>query len=188
MARLRFGEPIPLTRLISLAEIAPAHIEALLDQAFGADRHGRTAYLLRDGVDAVCALSFAALDSDGDLLGTLQCWPVALQVPDGALMPLILVGPVAVAPALQGGGIGRLMMDHMLAIADAGAADALMMIGDPDYYDRFFGFSADATSGWELPGPVERHRLLARIRRSGGVPAVGRIIPDPAFATRPRAP
>ena len=42
------------------------------------------------------------------------------------------------------------------------------MIGDPDYYGRFWGFTADATGGWTLPGPFEAHRLLAR----GATPAV----------------
>ncbi|HEX8387541.1 MAG TPA: GNAT family N-acetyltransferase, partial [Sphingomonas sp.] len=27
---------------------------------------------------------------------------------------------------------------------------------------RFFGFTAERTSRWRLPGPVERRRLLAR--------------------------
>ena len=62
--------------------------------------------------------------------------------------------------------------------ADAGAADALMMIGDPEYYGRFCGFTADVTGGWALPGPVERHRLLARIKRADGVPREGVIGPD----------
>ncbi len=38
----------------------------------------------------------------------------------------------------------------------------MAMIGDPEYYGRFFGFTADATANWELPGPVERRRLLAK--------------------------
>jgi predicted N-acetyltransferase YhbS len=36
-----------------------------------------------------------------------------------------------------------------------------VLIGDPEYYGRF-GFTAEATAGWEVPGPVERRRLLAR--------------------------
>ena len=71
-----------------------------------------------------------------------------------------------------------MLMTQMLHIADSGVADALMMIGDPEYYGRFFGFTAEATSGWHLPGPVERHRLLARIRRCGGVATEGVIEPD----------
>jgi predicted N-acetyltransferase YhbS len=57
------------------------------------------------------------------------------------------------------------------------------MIGDPEYYGRFFGFSAAITGGWVLPGPVERHRLLARIKGDTARFAVaGPITPNPAFA------
>ena len=167
-----------MTEILPLNQIPAADVESLLDAAFGADRHGRTAYKLRAGTKAIPALSFAAVD-DGVLIGTLQSWPVVLETPSGERAPLTLVGPVAVSPALQRGGIGRKLMTHMLATADAGAADALMMIGDPEYYGRFFGFTADATGGWHLPGPVERHRLLARISRAGGVPREGVIGPNP---------
>ena len=167
-----------MTEILPLNQIPAADVESLLDAAFGADRHGRTAYKLRAGTKAITALSFAAVD-DGVLIGTLQSWPVVLETPSGTRAPLTLVGPVAVSPALQRGGIGRALMTHMLAVADAGTADALMMIGDPEYYGRFFGFSADATGGWHLPGPVERHRLLARISRAGGVPREGVIGPNP---------
>ncbi len=166
-----------MTKILPLNQIPTADVEALLDAAFGADRHGRTAYKLRAGTKAIPALSVAAVD-DGVLIGTLQSWPVVLETPSGERAPLTLVGPVAVSPALQRSGVGRMLMTHMLATADAGAADALMMIGDPEYYGRFFGFTADATGGWALPGPVERHRLLARISRAGGVPSAGVIGQD----------
>ncbi len=161
-----------------LSLIDPLAVEALLDAAFGADRHGRTAYRMRTGTQAIDALSFAALEGEM-LMGTIQCWPVLLGEDR-----LVLVGPVAVLPETQGKGIGKLLMTQTLRVADAGWADALMMIGDPDYYGRFFGFTAEATGGWDVPGPVERHRLLARIRRLGGVNATGMIEPDPNFALR----
>jgi predicted N-acetyltransferase YhbS len=161
---------------VPLSQIDPQAVEALLDASFGADRRGRTAYRMRDGTQAIAGLSFAALD-EGVLLGTIQSWPVRLGQDR-----LALVGPVAVMPDAQGKGIGKLLMTAMLAAADAGSADALMMIGDPDYYGRFFGFTAEATAGWDVPGPVERHRLLARVRRAGGVGALGMIEPDLTFA------
>lgn len=145
--------------LAPLTTVTPDAVEALLDRAFGADRHGRTAYRLREGATAIAQLSLAAFAGD-DLAGTIQCWPVALE---GA--PMVMVGPVAVEPARQNTGVGRAMMRAMLAAADAGAAphaDALMMVGDPDYYLKF-GFDARETAGWRLPGPWDPHRLLARL-------------------------
>lgn len=172
-----------MIEIAPLTQADPAHVEALLDVAFGADRKTRTAYRMRDGVAAVPALSFAAFDGSR-LIGTLQSWPVALEAEDGQQAPMILVGPVAVLPEIQRGGLGRRLMTALINAAQDEGHDALMMIGDPEYYGRFFGFSDEATAEWTVPGPVERRRLLARIRRPGGVPAAGRIIPDPAFATR----
>jgi predicted N-acetyltransferase YhbS len=146
-----------VTEIRPLNQIAAADVESLLDAAFGTDRHGRTAYKLRAGTVAIPSLSFAAVEG-GVLVGSLQSWPVALETPSGRRAPLTLVGPVAVSPTLQRGGIGRMLMTHMLAVADAGAAEV--------------------TGGWYLPGPVERHRLLARIRCAGGIPRKGLIGPD----------
>jgi predicted N-acetyltransferase YhbS len=170
-----------LITLVPLSSIAPDQVEHLLDDAFGTDRHHRTAYRLREGMPFIDALSFAAVEN-GQLLGSIQAWPASVRNAEGA-DPIILVGPVAVTPELQGRGIGKMLMARLLETADAGAADAMVMIGDPDYYGRFFGFHADSTSGWDVAGPVERHRLLARIRRPGGVRAIGQLGPDPSFAT-----
>ncbi|MFB9049651.1 MULTISPECIES: GNAT family N-acetyltransferase [Sphingobium] len=136
-------------------------IERLLDAAFGADRHGRTAYLIRDGMPWLPQLSFGMEDERGRLIGSLQSWPVALAHADGGRTPLIMVGPVAVDPAVQGTGHGRALMDAVVAAARAQRSDPLMMIGDPEYYGRFWGFSAEATGGWDCPGPFEPRRLLA---------------------------
>ncbi len=148
-----------------LAGTADGAIATLLDAAFGPDRHGRTAYRVRRGMAWLTELSFAAHDAAGGLAGVLQCWPVALAGADGVEAPLIMVGPVAVRPDLQLHGLGRRLMDHLVVVADAlpqAQALPLMMIGDPDYYGRFWGFTAEGTGEWEAPGPVERHRLLAR--------------------------
>jgi predicted N-acetyltransferase YhbS len=148
--------------LTPLTTAAPDEVEALLDAAFGADRRARTAYRLREGASPVAALSFAAWDGER-LVGTLQSWPVALHTAGGT-DPLVMVGPVAVAPDRQGSGVGRALMAALHEAADAGGWDALMMIGDPEYYARF-GYSADATGCWRIDGPYEQRRLLARLRR-----------------------
>jgi predicted N-acetyltransferase YhbS len=158
---------------VPIATVDPAAVEALLDRAFGRDRHGRTAYRLREGVGAIPELSFAAID-DGELAGTIQCWPVELVDDDGVRWPLVLVGPVAVEPARQRGGLGKELMHQALDAAVERDLDrAMMLIGDPEYYGRFWGFDRDATGGWRLPGPVERHRLLAR---GSAVPALAGVV------------
>jgi predicted N-acetyltransferase YhbS len=147
-----------LITLSPLADADPDAVERLLDAAFGTDRHGRTAYKLREGMCVIPELSFAAWE-DERMVGALQCWPIALHNDQGET-PLILVGPVAVDPERQQQGIGRAMMREMLT--HTAEREALVLIGDPEYYGRHFGFIADASANWELPGPFERRRLLAR--------------------------
>ncbi len=156
-----------------LAAIAPDSTDALLDSAFGTDRRGRTAYKIRSDMHFEASLSFAAVDGD-TLVGVIQCWPIALAIDTGGAAPLVMIGPVAVLPERQRDGIGRMLMNHMLAEAERTGQDrALMLIGDPEYYGRFFGFSSDATSQWRAAGPVEQHRLLAR---GPDVPAVAGML------------
>ena len=152
--------------------------------AFGTDRFARTAYLCRTGTHALPALSFAVTDH-AMLVGSLQCWPVALAADHGIRVPMVMVGPVAVAPAAQRTGIGRMLMQALMDSAENAAHGALMMIGDPEYYERFFGFSAAATAHWRVPGPFDPRRLLARAVAGHAVPTgPGVIMPDTAHAYR----
>ncbi|WP_375271742.1 GNAT family N-acetyltransferase, partial [Sphingomonas sp.] len=94
--------------LVPIGEVDARAVEQLLDRAFGRDRHGRTAYLLRAGTHAIAAMSFAAVQGEA-LVGTIQCWPVwfAPEAAHAPRVPIILVGPVAVTPERQQDGIGR---------------------------------------------------------------------------------
>lgn len=167
-----------MTQLVPLAAVEPDAVEALLDRAFGPDRHLRTAYRIRAGSAPVPELSFAAVEGD-TLLGSIQCWPIALECDGGGSVPMIMVGPVAVEPDHQQSGIGRALMNRMLDAVPGCPAEGcatLMLVGDPEYYERFFGFTAAHTGGWRLPGPFEPRRLLAR----------GEAMPDCAGMIGPR--
>ncbi|MFY8074741.1 MAG: GNAT family N-acetyltransferase [Sphingorhabdus lacus] len=140
--------------LLSLNEIPFEDVETLLDDAFGTDRHQRTAYKLRQGMPVVDHLSFGIVE-DQQCIGSIQCWPIAVNT-----TPILLVGPVAVAPAWQNRGLGHQLMNAMLA-AVRPDDPPMVMIGDPEYYGRF-GFDAEGTGHWTLPGPWELRRLLLR--------------------------
>lgn len=167
--------------LIPLSAVDDSMIEAVLDRAFGPDRHARTAYRIRAGMTPLDALSFAALDEDDLLVGTIQCWPIGLGTADGGQVPLVMVGPVAVVPERQGEGFGVGLMSAMieadarLAASTAGSLPQVL-IGDAEYYGRW-GFSAAATSGWRCPGPYEQHRLLARGSALSAMPGQGMLGP-----------
>lgn len=171
-----------MSHIVPLQEYSEAAIDQILDAAFGPDRHGRTAYRIRNGMDWMPALSFASLDDKGRLIGTLQSWPVALTLADGTQLPLIMVGPVAVLPDHQKGGHGRAMMDAVVDAARRLKTEPLMMIGDPEYYGRFWGFAADGTAGWDAPGPFEARRLLALSVDGRDVTGVGMLAPRQVIA------
>lgn len=166
-----------MATLIPLADVSAELVEALLDEAFEPERKTRTAYKVREGTDWLPGLSFAALDDNDMLVGTIQCWPVALTDADGRRHPMIMVGPVAVMPGQQGMGYGKALMTASLAAIDPRAALPQVMIGDPEYYGRFWGFTNAPTGGWQLPGPFEQHRLLARCENPAVLPESGMLGP-----------
>lgn len=135
------------------AHIAPR--EALLDACFGPDRLAKTCELIRRGRLPADGLAFAALDGD-DLVGTVRLW----HVDAGSAGPALLLGPLGIAPARQGEGIGRALMRHALVAAAARGHRAVVLVGDAPYYARF-GFSDRFTGALVMPGPVERARFLA---------------------------
>ncbi len=167
--------------LIPLSAVDPDMVEALLDRAFGPDRHARTAYRIRAGMEPLDALSFAVMDAAELLVGTIQCYPIALMDTQARGVPLVMVGPVAVVPERQNEGFGAGLMAAMLDAEARLSADgvppfAQVLIGDADYYGRW-GFSAAMTGGWRCPGPYEQHRLLARGPALSAMPAQGMLGP-----------
>lgn len=158
-----------MAELVALNSVNAGDVEDLLDDAFGIDRHQRTAYLLRQNMPVIDHLSFAVVD-DGAVVGSIQCWPVS--VGDASL---VLVGPVAVSSNRQNQGIGHRLMRATLAAATPDDAP-MVMIGAPEYYGRF-GFVADDTGGWTLPGPWEPHRLLLCNPHAKRLPETGMVGP-----------
>lgn len=174
--------------IVPLANIATHAIESLLDAAFEPERKRRTSYLIRANQPWLPALSFAARDAAGFFCGQLQCTRVSLTTPEGDVQPITFVGPLAVLPSHQAHGVGRALMGALMSAEERGLSDtdAFAVIGDPDYFARLFDFSAALTQGWEVPGPVDRHRLLAKTTRVGGLPCVARLGP-PMLGTAPFA-
>ena len=162
--------------LIPLDGVDPAMVEQLLDRAFGPGRLERTAYKVRGNAQALPTLSFAAVDENDLLVATIQAWPVALTDGSGRAHPLIMVGPVAVLPERQGEGFGSALMLAQAQAIDPAAPLPQVLIGDEPYYGRF-GFGAEHTRGWTLPGPWDPARLLLRCANPAILPQEGVLGP-----------
>jgi len=129
--------------------------EALLDQAFGATRRRKTSERLRAGRLPADGLAFAATDGKR-VVGTARLWNIACD----SGQPALLLGPVAVEASCRNRGIGAALVRHAIRVARRLGHGAVILVGDAPYYSRF-GFTAEKTTSIRLPGPVERHRLLA---------------------------
>ena len=156
-----------MATIVPLSAIDPALVEELLDAAFGDGRHARTAYRIREGMDWLEALSFAALDDEDYLVGTIQLWPVALTDPKGRAHPMIMVGPVAVMPGRQGEGFGKALMAASLGAIDAGFDDGA---APRSRLLRSLGLPRRSHAGLALPRPV-RETPPASTQRQSGDPA-----------------
>lgn len=150
-------------------------IEALLDLAFGADRHAKRSYAYRRGVGSVAALRLVARDPARRLVGTLRFWPIGIDGSGAAPRPALLLGPLAVEPALKGQGVGRALMAEGLSRAAARGHGLILLVGDIAYYGQF-GFVPAAPLGFVMPGE-QPQRLLCRALSPGADAGPGVLVP-----------
>lgn len=151
-----------------------AAVSRLVSDAFGPERFRKTVYRFRDGVPPIASLSRVAVE-DGRVIGTLRFWPVELA--DGRAT--LLLGPLAISPTWRGRGLGAELMRAGIAAARAEGYRSILLVGDPEYYERF-GFTRDAARHLALPGPVEERRFLALALVAGaldGADGIVRVVP-----------
>ncbi|GGH30668.1 GCN5 family N-acetyltransferase [Alsobacter metallidurans] len=152
--------------------------EALLDAALGPARTLKTCERLREG--RLPALALAA-ERAGRLVGTVRLWNISAGPGRAALM----LGPLAVDGAARSEGLGGKLMRAALTLAAATGHEAVLLVGDAPYYQRF-GFSADLTSALWMPGPVERERFLGlELKPDALRGAHGLVSPTGVLAPKP---
>jgi predicted N-acetyltransferase YhbS len=171
--------------MVTIRHEMPADIDAredLLDRVWGPSRLGKTAERLREGRKPATGLSFVA-EHDGNIVGTVRLWEVCA----GPSRPAVLLGPLAVDEAERCRGIGRALTRRAIAAARRREHRAMLLVGDAAYYQRF-GFSTEKTGALWLPGPYQRHRLLACELAPGAldgarglVSATGNAAPAPSL-------
>jgi predicted N-acetyltransferase YhbS len=154
--------------------------EVLLDRVFGEGRFAKTCEALRRGRMPSPGLSFAARN-DGGLVGSVRLWDIIA----GTAGPAVLLGPLAVAPEMQGRGIGSTLMRHAIHEAALSGHRAILLVGDEPFYGRF-GFTSMAVKALDLPGPVERDRFQGLELTPGALAGVrGLVVPAGAVLLTP---
>ena len=85
------------------------------------------------------------------------------------------LGPLSVAPAWQGRGVGQALVQDGLRALEALGAAGCVVLGDPAYYGRF-GFESDLALRYGPEPSPYLQRLVLR-----GAPPRGEVRYDPAF-------
>ena len=163
---IRHERPVDIPRLHALAAAAfkQVAIADLLDN-------------LRD--DGALLMSHAAW-LDGELAG--QAAYSMVSVGDGECPAL---GPIGVAPAFQGQGIGGALIMAGMAELRAAGHGLLFLVGSPGYYPRF-GFCPALplgfTSDYVPPGGKHAHFMVIELRDGALYEHSGHVRYHPAFA------
>lgn len=97
------------------------------------------------------AFSLVATREDGAIVGHVTFTTCIL---DGSAAGVVLLGPLAVAPALQHQGLGSALVREGLRQLEASGEACVFVLGDPAYYVRF-GFEEEAGVVPPYPLPTE---------------------------------
>jgi predicted N-acetyltransferase YhbS len=84
----------------------------------------------------------------------VRFWPILIGD-----TPALLLGPLAIDPAIRSMGCGIALIRHGLERARDGGHRLVILVGDQSYYARA-GFMPVPPSRITLPGPVDPRRLL----------------------------
>ncbi len=91
------------------------------------------------------------------------------------------LGPIAVLPARQGQGIGSLLMNYSLGKARSLGYPAVILFGNPDYYQRF-GFISAEKYGIQTSSGENFEEFMALELYGGGLQGIsGRFKEDEVF-------
>ncbi len=144
-------------RGVTVRPVAPADFPAisrLHDTIFGPGALARTAYRIREGLPK--HTQFCRVAHDGaTLIGFIRFAPILI----GSQGPVLLLGPLAVAPAYANQGHARRLIAEGLLAAEAGGIGLVILVGDVPHYGRL-GFVPVKPGVVTMPGPVDPARLL----------------------------
>ena len=92
-------------------------------------------HCLRDDADFVPELDFV-MELDGRLVGQDVFVRTAIRADDGRNIPIMTMGPICIAPDLQGKGYGKILLDYALEKAAALGCGAVCFEGNIGFYGR----------------------------------------------------
>lgn len=152
-----------------------AAIRAVTAAAFESSPYGHNGEAdIVEALRAAGALTVSLVaEADGEIVGHVAWSPVRIAEAEGHWHGL---GPLSVAPAWQGRGVGHALVREGLKQLEVLGAAGSVVVGDPAYYGRF-GFRNDPALRF---GEASAYLQVLLLR--GAVPR-GEVLYHPAFGS-----
>lgn len=144
--------------------------------AFGGDLEADLVDALRDG--GYLRISLVA-EFDGELVGHIAFSELSIETRTEPLTALALA-PLAVIPEKQRQGIGGQLVEQGLDACRAQGYRAVLVLGHPEYYQRF-GFSAALAQPLESPYSGEAYMAI-ELEPDVLEGIAGRVVYPPPFS------
>lgn len=137
-------------------------------------------HILRDSAAFIRELDTVAV-LDGEIVGNIVYTKAAILGDDGVRREVLSFGPISVLPELWAKGIGGALIRHTLARAKQLGYCAVLIYGDPEYYQRF-GFVPAETFGIGSADNLYMYALQAMELQEGALAGSrGRFVEDTLF-------
>lgn len=92
-------------------------------------------HIMRRSPGFVPGLDFVAV-RDGRIVGSVVFQKAFIAGDDGKRRDVLAMGPIAVLPAFQRKGVGRMLINHARTAAAEQGHRAILLCGDPAYYSK----------------------------------------------------
>lgn len=157
-----------------------AAIAEVVGNAFPSPAEARLVEAIRASSNFVPEWSLVA-ECDGRIVGHVLVNYVGLR-DENTERRIASLAPLAVAPDLQGRGVGGALVRAVTALLDDRGEPLVVLEGSPDYYERF-GFEPAAPLGIHITLPKWAPPEAAQVMRLRNYDASirGRVVYPPAF-------
>jgi putative acetyltransferase len=137
-------------------------IRRIVADAFGSEAEADLVERIRASPEYEPSMELVADVDDLGVVGHVMISRAQLQSSRGSVRSIVMLSPLAVAPAVHGRGIGGELVRAATMIADQRGEPLVVLEGSPAYYSRF-GFVEASAHGLTLPLPDWAPPAAARV-------------------------